>query len=151
MAETLPEIWLFLEKLSAGVKAGPSDRRNSDRTVPGVLHSRANSGDRSRRPRLEPHGVVRNTAKLSGTSRGHGGVLLQLDEFDPCHRVQQTVQQWVVFLHDVAKEPLVVATTDIASAQQRSQAHHAKLGSRDRGISIRVRGRFTLTNTATRS
>ena len=32
--------------------------------------------------------------------------LLQLDEYLSMSPSQQTVQQWVVFLHDVAKEPV---------------------------------------------
>ena len=105
IAEKLPEVWLFLDKLNAGVNSG-------------AIKSAEDFTERCRKfytpdRMAEIEAVVpgwRHMASFEdGKTLWHVNVamvaLLQLDEYRSMSPGQQTVQQWIVFLHDVGKEP----------------------------------------------
>jgi len=106
ISETLPELWLFLEKLSAGVKAGTV--RSTEQLIERC------QGFYTAERMAEIEAVVPGWKHMAAFDHGktlwHINVamvaLLQLDEYRSMSPRQQTVQQWVVFLHDVAKEPV---------------------------------------------
>lgn len=106
ITETLPELWLFLEKLSAGVKAG------TIRSTEQLIERCQEFYTAERMAEIEA--VVPGWKHMASFEHGktlwHINVamvaLLQLDEYRSMSPSQQTVQQWVVFLHDVAKEPV---------------------------------------------
>lgn len=105
IADKLPEVWLFLEKLSAGVNAG-------------TIQSIEDFTERCRKfytsdRMAEIEAVVPGWKHMASFEDGktlwHVNLamvaLLQLDEYRSMSPGQQTVQQWIVFLHDVGKEP----------------------------------------------
>ena len=104
--EKLPELWLFLEQLSAGVQAGTISSTEQ-------LIERCQEFYTTERM-AEIEAVVPGWQHMASFEHGktlwHINVamvaLLQLDEYRSMSSSQQTVQQWVVFLHDVAKEPV---------------------------------------------
>jgi len=106
VAETLPEVWLFLEKLSASVKA--SNIRSKEQLI-----ERCQEFYTAERM-AEIEAVIPGWKHMASFEHGktlwHINVamvaLLQLDEYLSMSPSQQTVQQWIVFLHDVAKEPV---------------------------------------------
>jgi hypothetical protein len=106
VAETLPELWLFLEKLSAGVEAG------TIRSTEQLIERCQEFYTAERMAQIEA--VVPGWQHMASFQHGktlwHINVamvaLLQLDEYRSMSPSQQTVQQWIVFLHDVAKEPV---------------------------------------------
>jgi hypothetical protein len=106
VVETLPEVWLFLEKLSASVKAGTIRSKEQ-------LIERCQEFYTAERM-AEIEAVIPGWKHMASFEHGktlwHINVamvaLLQLDEYLSMSPSQQTVQQWIVFLHDVAKEPV---------------------------------------------
>src|SRR4029453_4496701 len=106
VAETLPELWLFLEQLSAGVEAG------TIRSTEQLIERCQEFYTTERMAQIEA--VVPGWQQMASFENGktlwHINVamvaLLQLDEYRSMSPSQQTVQQWIVFLHDVAKEPV---------------------------------------------
>jgi hypothetical protein len=106
VAETLPELWLFLEQLSAGVEAG------TIRSTEQLIERCQEFYTTERMAEIEA--VVPGWKHMASFENGktlwHINVamvaLLQLDEYRSMSPSQQTVQQWIVFLHDVAKEPV---------------------------------------------
>ncbi len=105
LAERLPDVWLFFEELSAGVEAGTigSTQQLIERCREFYTAERMG----------EIEAVVPGWEHMASYDDGktlwHINVamvaLLQLDEYRSMSPSQKTVQQWVVFLHDVAKEP----------------------------------------------
>ena len=107
VSETLPEIWQFLEDLSAGIKAGYIrsteqliERCRAFYTVRRMADTEA----------LVP-GWTHMASYENGKTLWHINVamvaLLQLDEYRSMSPSQKKVQEWIVFLHDLAKEPAV--------------------------------------------
>jgi hypothetical protein len=105
IAEKLPGVWSFLEKLSSGVNAG-------------IIKSEEDFIERCRKfytpDRMAEIEVVvpgwKHMASFDdGKTLWHVNLamvaLLQLDEYRSMSPGLQTVQQWIVFLHDVGKEP----------------------------------------------
>jgi hypothetical protein len=105
IAEALPEVWRFIQKLTEHVNTGairsteeltkrcrefymPKRMAEIDRILPGWKHM-ASFEDGKTLWHV-------NEAMVA---------LLQLDEYRSMTPQQQTVQQWIVLLHDVAKEP----------------------------------------------
>jgi hypothetical protein len=104
--EKLPALWLFLEQLSTGVQAG---------TISSTAQLIERCQEFYTAERMaEIEAVVPGWQHMASFEHGktlwHINVamvaLLQLDEYRSMSPSQQTVQQWVVFLHDVAKEPV---------------------------------------------
>ena len=104
IAEALPEVWRFIQKLTEHVNTGairsteelskrcrefytPKRMAEIDRILPGWKHM-ASFEDGKTLWHV-------NEAMVA---------LLQLDEYRSMTPQQQTVQQWIVLLHDVAKE-----------------------------------------------
>jgi hypothetical protein len=126
VVETLPEVWLFLEKLSASVKAGTIRSKEQ-------LIERCQEFYTAERM-AEIEAVIPGWKHMASFEHGktlwHINVamvaLLQLDEYLSMSPSQQTVQQWIVFLHDVAKEPVGGARppTQLPLSSARG-AHHA--------------------------
>ncbi len=105
IAAALPEVWRFIQELTEDVNTGaivsteqltkrcrefytPKRMAEIDRIVPGWEHM---------------------ASFENGNTLWHINeamvALLQLDEYRSMVPQQQTVQQWIVLLHDVAKEP----------------------------------------------
>ena len=105
IAETLPELWLFLEKLSAGVKAGTI--KSTEQLIERCQEFY--TAERMAEIEAVVPGWKHMASFEDGKTLWHINVamvaLLQLDEYRSMSPSQQTVQQWIVFLHDVAKEP----------------------------------------------
>lgn len=106
IAEKLPDLWLFLEKLAAAVKSG------TIRSTEQLIERCKEFYTAERMAKIEA--VVPGWTHMASFEQGktlwHINVamvaLLQLDEYRSMSPIQQTVQQWIVFLHDVAKEPV---------------------------------------------
>lgn len=105
IAAALPEVWRFIQELTEDVNTGgirsaeqltkrcrefytPKRMAEIDRILPGWKHM-ASFEDGNTLWHI-------NEAMVA---------LLQLDEYRSMMPQQQTVQQWIVLLHDVAKEP----------------------------------------------
>ncbi len=105
IAAALPEVWRFIQELTGDVKTGaiisteqlakrcrefytPKRMAEIDRIVPGWKHMAS----------FEDGNTLWHTNEAMVA-------LLQLDEYQSMAPQQQTVQQWIVLLHDVAKEP----------------------------------------------
>jgi hypothetical protein len=105
MGEALPEVWRFLSELDADVHA----KRISSTED---LIARCRAFYTQERMKLID-GVVPGFAHMasfdSGKTLWHANVamvaLLQLDEYRAMTPAQKHVQEWIVFLHDIAKEP----------------------------------------------
>jgi hypothetical protein len=105
VSETLPEIWHFLEDLSAGVKAGSI--RSTEQLIE---RCRAfYTGKRMAGTEAVVPGWTHMASYENGKTLWHINVamvaLLQLDEYQSMSPSQKKVQEWIVFLHDLAKEP----------------------------------------------
>src|SRR5262245_65936593 len=106
VAETLPEVWLFLEKLSASVKAGTIRSKEQ-------LIERCQEFYTAERM-AEIEAVVPDWKHMASFEHGktlwHINVtmvaLLQLDEYRCMLTSQQTVQQWVVVLDVVVMDTM---------------------------------------------
>jgi hypothetical protein len=106
MTETLPELWLFFGRLNAGVKAG------TIRSTEQLIERCQEFYTAERMAEIEA--IVPGWKHMASFEHGKTlwhineamVALLQLDEYRSMSPSQQTVQQWVVFLHDVAKEPV---------------------------------------------
>jgi len=105
VAEKLPEVWSFLKKLSAGVNAG-------------IIKSEGDFTERCRKfytpdQMAKIEAVVPGWKHMASFEDGktlwHVNLamvaLLQLDEYRSMSSGLQTAQQWIVFLHDIGKEP----------------------------------------------
>jgi hypothetical protein len=105
VAKTLPEVWHFLEKLSAGVKAGTI--KSTEELIERC--QKFYTAERIAKIEAVVPGWKHMASFEDGKTLWHINVamvaLLQLDEYRSMSPSQQTVQQWIVFLHDVAKEP----------------------------------------------
>ena len=106
ISEKLPALWRFLEELSAGVKAGTIGS-----TEQLILRCKEfYTVDRMAEIEAVVPGWKHMASFEDGKTLWHINVamvaLLQLDEYRSMLPSQQTVQQWIVFLHDVAKEPV---------------------------------------------
>lgn len=105
IAEVLPEVWLFLEHLSAGMQSG------SMQSTEELIERCRGFYTAERMAQIEA--IVPGWQHMASYDQGktlwHINVammaLLQLDEYRSMPPSQQTVQQWIVFLHDLAKEP----------------------------------------------
>ena len=106
MSEKLPELWHYLQSLSADVSSGTL--RSTDEVI---ARSRAFFIP-ARMDRIEA--VLPGWGHMASYDRGktlwHVNVamvaLLQLDEYKAMPREQQIVEEWIVLLHDLAKEPV---------------------------------------------
>ena len=106
IAQALPDVWGFLEWLGAGVEAGSitSTKQLIDHCREFYTDERMN----------EIEAVVPGWKHMSSFADGktlwHINVamvaLMQLEEYRAMSSSQQTVQEWIVFLHDLAKEPV---------------------------------------------
>ena len=105
LAETLPEVWLFLEKLSAGVQLGTI--KSTEELIERCR--RFYTAERMAKIEAVVPGWQHMASYENGKTLWHINVamvaLLQLDEYRSMSPSQQVVQQWIVFLHDIAKEP----------------------------------------------
>jgi hypothetical protein len=105
VAETLPDLWLFLKQLSAGVEA--STMRSTEQLIERC--QAFYTAERMAAIEAVVPGWNHMASFEHGKTLWHINVamvaLLQLDEYRSMSPNQQTVQQWIVFLHDVAKEP----------------------------------------------
>jgi hypothetical protein len=106
MAEKLPELWLFLDALSAGVKAGTITSQEQFIERCQTFYT----ADRMAEIEAVVPGWTHMASFESGRTLWHVNAamvaLLQLDEYRSMSPHEQTVQQWVVLLHDIAKEPV---------------------------------------------
>lgn len=152
LAETLPELWLFFEELSASVETGAIGSTEQ-------LIERCRSFYTTERM-AEIEAVVPGWKHMSSFADGktlwHVNLamvaLLQLDEYRSMSPDRQRVQEWVVFLHDIAKEP------DNGRDHRHSFRSGAQAGRIMRGLGFpvtpvypsEVQEWFTLTDTATR-
>ncbi len=104
--ETLPELWLFFEELSASVEAG---RIGSTEQLIERCRQFYTAG-RMAEIEVEVPGWRQMSSYADGKTLWHinavMAALLQLDEYRSMSPSQQIVQQWVVLLHDLAKEPV---------------------------------------------
>jgi len=104
--EKLPALWLFLEKLYAEVEAG---RIRSTEQFIGRCQE-FYTADRMATIEAAIPGWKRMASFDDGKTLWHINVamvaLLQLAEYRSLSPSQQTVQQWIVLLHDLAKEPV---------------------------------------------
>jgi hypothetical protein len=152
VAKTLPELWLFLEQLSAGVEAG------TIKSTEQLIERCQEFYTTERMAAIEA--VVPGWQHMASFEHGktlwHINVamvaLLQLDEYRSMSPSQQTVQQWIVFLHDVAKEP--VGRRDHRHSF-RSAAHAGRVMPQlgfpvTAAYASEFQDWFTLTDTATR-
>jgi len=103
--DKLPALWLFLEQLHADVAAG---RIKSTEQLIGRCQEFYNAGQMAKIEAVIP-GWKRMASFEDGKTLWHINVamvaLLQLGEYRSLSPSQQTVQQWIVLLHDLAKEP----------------------------------------------
>ena len=103
--EKLPALWLFLEQLHAEVEPG---RIRSTEQLIGRCHEFYNADRMAKIDTVIP-GWKRMASFEDGKTLWHVNVamvaLLQLAEYRSLSPSQQTVQQWIVLLHDLAKEP----------------------------------------------
>ena len=105
VAETLPEVWGFLQKLNAGVNAGTI--KSTDELI---KRCRAfYTAERMAKIEAVVPGWKHMASFDDGKTLWHINVamlaLLQLDEYRSMSPGRQAVEQWIVFLHDIAKEP----------------------------------------------
>jgi hypothetical protein len=103
--EKLSALWLFLEQLHAEVEAG---RIRSTEQLIGRCHEFYNAEQMAKIDAVIP-GWKRMASFEDGKTLWHVNVamvaLLQLAEYRSLSPRQQIVQQWIVLLHDLAKEP----------------------------------------------
>jgi hypothetical protein len=103
--EKLPALWLFLEGLSAEIEAG---RIGSTEQLIGRCQE-FYTADRMATIEAAIPGWKRMASFDGGKTLWHVNAamvaLLQLAEYRSLSPSQQTVQQWIVLLHDLAKEP----------------------------------------------
>lgn len=104
--DKLPELWLFLETLSADVEAGTI---KSTEQVIGRCRG-FYTADRTAKIEAVIPGWTHMASFEDGKTLWHVNVamvaLLQLAEYRSMSANQQAVQQWIVLLHDLAKEPV---------------------------------------------
>jgi hypothetical protein len=139
IAEKLPDLWLFLEKLDAAVKSG------TIRSTEQLIERCKEFYTAERMAKIEA--VVPGWTHMASFEQGktlwHINVamvaLLQLDEYRSMSPIQQTVQ-WIV-LTTWPRNRLVGAIIDTASAQRRTQDESCPRSiPGDRRLSIRVPG-----------
>jgi hypothetical protein len=104
--DTLPALWLFLEQLHAEVGTG---RIRSTEQLIGRCQE-FYTADRMATIEAAIPGWKRMASFDDGKTLWHVNLamvaLLQLAEYRSLSPSQQTVQQWIVLLHDLAKEPV---------------------------------------------
>ncbi len=104
--EALPELWAFLEELGAGVETGSigSNAELVERC------RRFYTADRMAEIEAVVPGWRRMASYADGKTLWHVNVamlaLLRLDEYRSLSPDRRIVQEWVVLLHDLAKEPV---------------------------------------------
>jgi hypothetical protein len=105
IAETLPQLWRFLDRLSASVEA--SSIKSKEEFIENCREFYAT--ERMAEIELVVPGWKHMASFEHGKTLWHINMtmvaLLQLDEYRSMSPSRQTVQQWIVLLHDVAKEP----------------------------------------------
>ena len=150
--ERLPALWLFLEQLHAEVEAGTV---NSTEQLIGRCQA-FYTADRMAEIEAAIPGWKRMASFDDGKTLWHVNAamvaLLQLAEYRSMPPGQQAVQQWIVLLHDLAKEP--VGGRDhrhtFRSAAQAGRVLPAIGFPKTAAYASEFRGWFKLTDGATR-